>query len=308
MGLRTFEPARFATLPCRRRGSKGFALLSVLWGLTLLTMIAGSLAASGRSDVRIARNIVESAQARALAEAGIARAILLLLNVSSPQSVRLDGTPVAFAFNGGEVRISLQDEGGKIDLNQAPAEALAGAFRSAGLDHRRAATLTDAVADWRDSDSLRRPDGAEGADYRRAGLAWVPRNAPFTTVEELRRVIGVTPEIYARVEPLVTTHSHSATVNQATASPAVLAALSGTGAAPAGTGISARLVLPAAMLGAVSSSTFGTRVRTISVTAEARTNADAVHRLHAVLDFPGKRADPYRVLAWRSSAGRGAGG
>ena len=49
--------------------------------------------------------------------------------------------------------------------------------------------------DWRDADDLKRPNGAEDADYRAAGSKYVPTNAPFDTVGELQRVLGVTPEL-----------------------------------------------------------------------------------------------------------------
>ena len=87
---------------------------------------------------------------------------------------RTDGTVYAWAFGGGEVRISIQDEDGKIDLNGAPGELLRGLFLSAtwtgpdgeilGLDESEADALSDAMRDFTDADDLRRRNGAEERD------------------------------------------------------------------------------------------------------------------------------------------------
>ena len=55
-----------------------------------------------------------------------------------------------------------------------------------------------------------RPNGAEEAAYRAAGLPWGPKNAPFETVEELQQVLGMTADIYKRVAPSLTTYSGEA--------------------------------------------------------------------------------------------------
>ena len=88
-----------------------------------------------------------------------------------------------------------------------------------------AAHIADAIQDWRDADDLTRPNGAEEADYRAAGLKYKPANAPFETVSELARVMGVTPAIYARVADSLTVYSRQAGINPATASRDVLLAL-----------------------------------------------------------------------------------
>src|SRR4029077_8905250 len=97
------------------------------------------------------------------------------------------------------VHISVQDEASKIDLNQAPEALLAVLFESVGIDPDKAQSLADAIADFRDADNLTRPRGAEEAEYRSAGLARGPKNAPFQMTEELQQVLGMTAEIYGRV-------------------------------------------------------------------------------------------------------------
>ncbi|HEV7367819.1 hypothetical protein [Arenibaculum sp.] len=264
-------------IPGRQRG---IALLSVLWALALLSTLAGGLVAEARTDARIARNAVEAARARALAEAGVARAILALAtSIQSGMISRPDGSPAIYAFADGEVQVSVRDEGGKIDLNLAPREALQGLFLSLGIDRASSESLTDAILDWRDGDTLRRPAGAEDEDYRRAGVASGAKDASFIAVEELARVLGMAPEVYARLEPLVTVHSRMIRVNPDTAPPEVLAAVAGTASAG-----------PA---------TASYTIKTLSVTALAHTDQGGRYGIEAIVDFTGTASDPFHVHAWR---------
>ena len=73
---------------------RGIALLIVLWGLVLLAVIAVSFASGTRTETMLARNLVDNAKARALADAGVHRAIFELLapqtkGLLSPQIVKL---------------------------------------------------------------------------------------------------------------------------------------------------------------------------------------------------------------------------
>ena len=65
--------------PGSPRSARGLALVTVLWVLVLLALIAASFTATTRTEVNLTRNLVENAQAEALAEAGLARALLGLL-------------------------------------------------------------------------------------------------------------------------------------------------------------------------------------------------------------------------------------
>jgi general secretion pathway protein K len=194
----------------RDRSEHGVALIAVLWVLTLLSIVVALLSLETRSGARVARNTADNAAVRAAADAGIQRAILDL--ISSPKATdtrhfRADGTVYSWRFAHCLVHLSVHDERGKIDLNQAPEALLAGLIESVGVDRERAQALADAIADFRDADNLRRLNGAEEADYRAAGVAWGPKNAPFQSIEELQQVLGMTSEIYERVMPYLTVYS-----------------------------------------------------------------------------------------------------
>jgi len=70
-------------------------------------------------------------------------------------------------------------------------------------------------------------NGAEDSAYAAEGLPYGAKDGPFPSVEELRQVLGVTPELYARLAPELTVDSGVDQVDQQFASAAVLAAVQG---------------------------------------------------------------------------------
>lgn len=78
------------------RGRRGVVLIMALWTLVLLATLAASVIYGSRTELRISRNAVEQAQARALAEAGIAYGIAKLLERGAADPWPIDGTPRRF--------------------------------------------------------------------------------------------------------------------------------------------------------------------------------------------------------------------
>jgi general secretion pathway protein K len=211
---------------------RGIALVLVLWAVTLLTVIAGGFAFSMRTSALVARNQAASAQSEALADAGVQRALYELFKpASDTQRWQGNGATHPWEFGGARIDVTIQDISGKIDLNTAVDDLLRGLLKNAGLNDEQTSAMLDAILDWRDEDDLRRPNGAEASDYQAAGLHYKPANAPFTTVDELRQVLGMTPDLYARVADALTVDSHQSGVNAAIASRQVLLALPGADAA-----------------------------------------------------------------------------
>ncbi len=208
------------------RRQHGIALVLALWLTVMLTVIGTGFAFSMRSEAMAARNMISLAQARAAANGAIERTVFEVSRISTPETWKRDGT--VHTWQDGDIALaaSATDEAAKIDLNAANEVLLRSLFVNlGGADPDLAARITDAIQDWRDPDDLTRPNGAEEADYRAAGLKYKPANAPFETVTELARVMGVTPAIYARVVGSLTVHSRQPGINPATASRDVLLAL-----------------------------------------------------------------------------------
>jgi general secretion pathway protein K len=207
---------------------RGVALVLVLWVVTLLSVIAGNFAFSMRGEAQIARNLLSTAQAQAQADAGIQRAWYELMKPPSELNRWTgDGAVHELGLGDGVLRVAIQDESGKIDLNTTSEALLVGLFRSVGMSAESAVALADCVQDWRDADKLRRLHGAEEAEYRAAGKAYTPSNAPFETVDELQRVLGMTPQLFRLLEPALTVHSKLPGVNTAVAQREALLAIPG---------------------------------------------------------------------------------
>ena len=209
------------------RAQRGVALILVLWLTVLLTVIAAGFAYSMRTEALAARNAVALAQMRALADGAISRVAFELMR---PRTVAdtwaSDGAVHYWQEDGATIAANAVDESGKIDLNAAPDALLKNLFQTAaGVDSDTAARLIDAIGDWKDADEVRRPQGAEAPEYQAAGLSYTPANAPFETVAELQRVLGMTPALYAVVADSLTVFSRQPGVNPAYASRATLLAL-----------------------------------------------------------------------------------
>ncbi|MFB3054227.1 MAG: general secretion pathway protein GspK [Alphaproteobacteria bacterium] len=295
----------------RRRGQRGIALVAVLWALVLLAVIAATVLSESRTQSRLARNFLDAAQAEALADGGVYRAMEGLARPVASGGWRVDGTVYAWARPEGEVRIRIEDEGGKIDLNRANGRLLRNLFLAAGLEPQRAEALAAAVQDFRDADDTRRPDGAEDSDYAGAGLPHGAKDAPLDAVEELAQVYGMTREIYGAVAGAITVHARTRRPDAKVAPPLVIAALRGGGGTAAG-GISPQpptaalapgadapgVIDPSVAILYLGPTGHRSRSRTFTIHAEARTLAGGYFTRRAVVRMAVRGDPPFRILAW----------
>ena len=226
---------RFAcAAPGRYRGharaaQSGIALVLALWLTVLLTVIASGFAFSMRSEALATRNALSLAQARAIADGAIERMAFELTRPRTPDAWTFDGQPHRWTEGNATVVASAVDEAAKIDINVAPDALLRNVLIvTGGLDEPTANALVDAIGDWRDPDDLRRPNGAELPEYRAANLKYGPANAPFETVGEAARVLGMTPAVFRRIARVATVYSRQPGVNAATAGRDVLLAIPNT--------------------------------------------------------------------------------
>jgi general secretion pathway protein K len=209
------------------RRQQGLALVLVLWVLALMTIMAGSFALSTQREATLLSHAHERAKAVALAD-GAVHYTMLMLSLPNPRlRWRADGTPYLWNLDGARVRIRIFDEAGKVDLNAAQEPTLRALFKFVGKDEEQAVQLADAILDWRDADDLKRMHGAESAEYRMAKPKQKPQNRNFLVMEELRGVLGITPELFRALEPWLTLYTGQDGLNPARASPEILTALAG---------------------------------------------------------------------------------
>lgn len=210
-----------------RGRQRGIALVIVLWITVLLGTIALGMGQDSRTESMLVRNQIALAKARALADGAVERAMYEHLRPPFPEKTWFpNGAVHGWEEDGAKLAVSIAYESGRIDMNFAREPLLKGLLMSAvGLKFEDADRIVDAIMDWRDPDDLKRVHGAEASDYKAAGRNYVPANANFETIEEVQRVLGMTPEIYAKIADLITVHSRQPGIDPAGASRGVLLAV-----------------------------------------------------------------------------------
>jgi general secretion pathway protein K len=211
-----------------RHGQRGWALISVLWTMAMLGMMAAATQDLTVTSVRTERRALARAHLENDLDAAVARAVLALDDGRTDQRWRVDGYPHTFMYDGIPMTVAIQDEDGKFDLNEADDDTLEPLFQSVGVDAKTAAVIADRIVEWRTdltSDDAHTLHGGTDADYAVAGLPWRPRHADFQTVAELNLVLGMTPALFARIRSAVTVYSRNDSPDEDVAPQGVLNAL-----------------------------------------------------------------------------------
>jgi len=289
----------------RLKSQRGIALVLVLWVLLLLTIITGSFALMARMDTLEANSLLSGIQARLSAEAAINLAVLALRDPDDETRMLADGRVYSQTLDGIVVEVKAIDERGKLDINSTDELTLVNLFTGHGMELTDAEFLAAAVMDWRDEDELERVNGAEEDAYAAAGLQVGPANRPFMMTEELLQVIGMSFELFRRLEPGITVFSRSGTPDPAFAPVEALMALPDITYEEAMNFVKERnSQLPGESLGAelpngIVAMEQGRGV-TYSIQARATMPNGVWEKLEATIRLGGDRnGNPYRVLRWR---------
>ena len=193
---------------------KGVALFMVLWVLILLSAIVTEFCFAMRTEVNMVRNFKEQTEAYYIALAGLNRAIMELIRnentlakkapieseTETPDSLtpvwRMNSEipPVVFGAGGYQVRI--ENEAGKINLNEADENLLKMMLNRFALEEEQQNIIIDSILDWRDENDLHRMNGAENDYYVSLDNPYECKNGDFDTIEELLLVRGITPELF----------------------------------------------------------------------------------------------------------------
>lgn len=280
---------------------RGWALVSVLWVVTGLSLLAASAEVLSANTYRLERRMLHREQAEAMLDAGIARAVLGIEAPDASDRWPTDGTPQTFQFQGATLQIAIQDELGRFDLNAVDGSVLVSLFRSQGASLDEAQTLSDRALDWRGSPAgdLHRLHGATDSDYVAAGLSYRPRHAAFQSVDELRLLFGMPPELFDRVRPALTVYTKKPMIDPNIATREALLALYGGNAGQVENVMQSRATGIAASIGqSVADPSLALAGRTFTVAI--RTVIDHHHYARdAVIMLTSDQQRPYLTLAWR---------
>jgi general secretion pathway protein K len=229
---------------------QGFALMAVLLGLTLLTVVVLEFTFAMRLEASAGHAFKQDRFAAHLAEAAVQRA---LLEIASGATVAADAkgrltfyrttpgstlaTPLpaldreGVPLGAGTLSYRISDEEARLDLNLDSPGRLRKLLEALGVSRQARDVVVDSLEDWKDADELHRVNGAESDDYYlRLPVPYRARNGRLQDIVELRQIRGITAALYdgtaekPGLAGLTTVHGRS-TININTASAPVLAAL-----------------------------------------------------------------------------------
>jgi general secretion pathway protein K len=219
----------------------GQMLVIVLWVMGLVSLAIGALVVRSSHELRLGRFPIEVLQRRAIAQAALEQAIRVIQQDTQESQIDTleepwasghlsDETPLFEQIAVGQGMFSvgrieqdifmpgLIDEERKLNLNTALPAYLQNLIQLVGPEGSDAEAISAAIIDWRQHD-----EPEEGPFCEEANPPC--HNGPFDSVDELRLVPGMTPELFDALEPLVTVYGASGTVNINTTEPNVLSAM-----------------------------------------------------------------------------------
>lgn len=290
------------------RAQRGFALLLVIWVLALLALLAAGVAADTSSETVIARNRLDIASAREATDSGVSLAILGLLDPDPTKRLPVDGRNIDFRIGNRTVSVSIADESGKIDINTAPSELIAGIADELGIEASDRNALLTGIAARRKSFAdavgsnglLTPPLLSGGGDADPGGLA----SQAFADTSEISSLPGLSHDAAARLLPYLTVYSQRPTINPLTATRETLLAVPGISPEEVDFYLAARYQTdqtgfekPA--LSGVDRYVGVTPLRAVTITARARTGTASFAREAVVLVSGNLSLRPYRILRWQ---------
>ena len=165
-----------------RFNRRGSALMLVIFAIVVM-----SVALSGVVEFigfGIEENVTASQQFRALhlAESGIALGLNVGIKPGDPSLKQASGSDSGF-------EVTISSEGARIPINYITdsgyRDAVYNLFVNWGISPDDANTTADSLADWVDTDTDPRSQGAEADYYTGQGYPDFPRNQGFTSVDEM---------------------------------------------------------------------------------------------------------------------------
>ncbi len=181
----------------RMAQQRGVVLIVVLWITVLLTVLLVAFTATIKVDRDVASDIVQRVQARASAEAVLSYLVAIRQSGAYDWS-DMTGQVYKLALNSMQVRFRFVPERAFVSLNAAPVEDLEVLLTAAGAEN--ALAIAEYIV-------LRREGGVD----RQTGALVVAK--PWVSPAELSSLVGITPEIYKRIQNWFTVDSDHQSVD-----------------------------------------------------------------------------------------------
>jgi general secretion pathway protein K len=282
------------------RGESGFVLVAALWMLTALATLTLAYAAFVRRTAPEAAAPEDRLRAEAALRAGVA--LCAFAELDQPKPARPDLGTLSARVGDARIDIRFRTENARLDLNDAPKEALSGLFAQLGAGAETAEFLAERIVAWR---AKLKPEerAREAAIYRKAGLAYAPLGAPFDNALEISRLPGVTPALARAALPYLTVFG-GAKIDPLAADPLVLSATPGMTAAAAAAFRAAQggrrpdAQTIQSMAGAAKDYVAADTGDYVRADIAATISQRAVHA-EVVLKIVEGAASPYEIMFWR---------
>jgi len=174
---------------------QGFVLVTTIWLLAIIAIGATYFSERVASSVLLARQSQQATEAmidmsgtraEILFRLGTTRLSSFGVGTDANNSIALDNR--RYLGSAGDM-VRLQDSRGLINVNFVQPEILRRLLGQIGVSAENQEPLLDALADYTDTDDLRRLNGAEVADYRARGVP-PPPNDWLVTPWQLQNIIG----------------------------------------------------------------------------------------------------------------------
>jgi general secretion pathway protein K len=226
-----------------RKNERGVALLAVLLGIALMTLIVVDFAMTSGLGFVSAANQANELRAGFLARSGVniglgllaadARAKLQPGAQAQPPNDNLTDVWAApfppMALEGGKVSLTIVDEARKLNINSMMQHNTP--KQDQILKIQRLFTILDVnvelvqgIIDWITPGGANAAGGGSGDFYLGLRPPYQPRYGPMPTIGDLQMVKGFNEAVFNRVSPFLTVMPEAA-VNINTASPQVIASL-----------------------------------------------------------------------------------
>ncbi|WP_428390414.1 general secretion pathway protein GspK [Lichenicoccus sp.] len=184
---------------------RGFALLIVLWTLSLLSLLISQLAGSGRQALRLAGNMRMHAALQAAADGAVQEAGFHVA-AAGVAHWAADGVAHGLSEDGARIGAQVTNEAGRVNPSIASLDLLAATVHQCGPDTPQSIAVASAIVAWR-FPSAQTSYGADA--YVRAHRAYAPPGQPFESLDELSLVLGMTPALLGCLTPHLSLYATS---------------------------------------------------------------------------------------------------
>ena len=196
----------FSTQLCKE---EGYALPTVIVIALIISVITMSIAFSVREKTAVAIELMDRNSARLKAYSAYNEVLYNILTstftFAGLKIYQEDGSELAWDLYGEPIELA---EGVTVKLRDG-AGLLSPLFHPGYLrkfmeytceDSKKINLFVDTLADWQDTDDLKRLNGAESYDYRMKGYSYGPRNFYIQVSREVGLLRGFDPELFGEIK------------------------------------------------------------------------------------------------------------